>query len=300
MPITLAVPGVQPSFDLEILWPWPVGNFSATGEGQSNVVAGIFSRGFLTGTSQLGGLGSPVFTTGMPAFAPETSGTGGQGQGARVDGTYVLRCNAPNLNSVTNTAMNSARWMGSPSIPAPPGPLGTGVSFPSHTRVMWVTVTMRLDNVVVNADNGTGFIMQPSFPAAPIWPTEPVGNGNRGGFGIVGDGAGNWTWRSFGRTASPDVLETVALPAHDPTEWHTFDFVLINVGGGRVASAEVSMDGEVVVSRNWTSGTVLDAMIAADNGIMPSWRAFNQLQLLIGGIHVRLGRFTPAGVELGV
>ena len=100
--------------------------------------------------------------------------------------------------------------------------------------------------------DGIGALFHPDAGTA----TGIPGGGNPG-WGIFGDGAGNWRYNNYQVGAFPaNRVETVAFPVGtvtDPTAWNYFDVQYINSGPNRDASMSIVVNGVAIVTRNWVS-----------------------------------------------
>lgn len=189
--------------------------------------------------------------------------------------------------------------------------LAAGYRQPSWRRVQWLTMNLAMDFGTLDRNSGVLLVSGSGPQSGPIWPVAAATIWT-GGWGIVGDGAGNWNWESFGHNAGFTVpgplTESVSLaPAiSDAADWHTFDFVCISGAGGREASFELHIDSEVFLTRNWVDAPVLDTLPVAPPDLslarrwFPVWQVSgpNNEKIYFGDWEFRMGRFLPDGREL--
>lgn len=176
--------------------------------------------------------------------------------------------------------------------------LAAAAKWPSQFRVMWLSWLMQA--FTANPDERNGLLMMPTPVARWGWPDAPVGVNNRGGWGFVGDGAGQYVYRSYDRTGVSSIREQIALPAHVITEWNLFEIVMVAAQGGNAAYTEIYFNQQLIATRNWL-GALLEPYAAQEYRMMP---------VLSGGgaggaggtnftcLVCRKGRFTRAGVEI--
>lgn len=179
--------------------------------------------------------------------------------------------------------------------------MAPGYVNPSYLRVNWLSFNMAMD--IGTLDRNTGMLLTSvnGTQTASQWPIAPstvFGSG----FGITGDGAGNYNWESFVGSPPSTVLESVSLAPFisDASELHTFDYVMIGCTGERPASFQLRIDQVLAIERNWETGVTLPFLPD------PSTRWTIQMQtatpsldrLMIGNWEWKMGRFLPDGREL--
>ena len=179
----------------------------------------------------------------------------------------------------------------------------SGASYPSASRVWWLKMLVRfyMDGGA-NPANGTGVLVVPSNAMVPNWPTQLVGANNRGGFGLVQDGANNWTYRSFDRTGVGLARETIALPVHDVDDYNLAEWVIVAKRPGFQAYTEFWFNNTLICTRNWTGALLepIGGIPAADSHEwkwVPSAQVLNQNGLFLSGV-MRAGRFLRDGTEI--
>ena len=179
--------------------------------------------------------------------------------------------------------------------------VGAGYRTTSWRRVQWFTVNLAMDVGTLNRNTGLLWAQTGGGQSTPLWPIAPAVNWFSG-FGIVGDGAGNWNFESFGNGVPAAVLESVSLaPAiADASDWHTFDFVFISGAGGREASFELHIDSQVFLTRNWVDAIALPPYLFNGNRFFPVWQVgTTSLDVMyFGDWEFKMGRFLPDGREL--
>lgn len=182
--------------------------------------------------------------------------------------------------------------------------LAAGFRNPAWRRVQWLTVNLAMDSGTLDRNTGLMFSASGGAQSTPLWPIAPATLWG-GGFGVVGDGAGNWNWEIYGPAPNPaPVIESVSLaPAiSDASDWHTFDFVFISGAGGREASFELHIDSEVFLTRNWVAAPLMHTLAAAANRFFPIWQVGTTSGdvMYFGDWEFKMGRFLPDGRELQV
>ncbi|KKN26160.1 hypothetical protein LCGC14_0877610 [marine sediment metagenome] len=179
---------------------------------------------------------------------------------------------------------------------------------PSWRRVAWFSWSMATSaGATHNQQTGILFTPQASQQTGLQWPlgAAPACNG---GFGIVGDGAGDWDWQTWsmnGGVPPNPIIETVSLAPFitDPEDWNMFEVVLISAAGGRNASLELWINDALVLTRDWVNAPALIPL-----GPVPGADVFRFTPIVQAGpatgtlwlgdwIH-RMGRFTRSGREL--
>ena len=181
--------------------------------------------------------------------------------------------------------------------------MAAGASYPSASRVWWLKtlIRQRLDGGA-NPANGAGLLVVPSNAAATNWPTLIVGANNRGGFGVVQDGANNWTYRSFDRTGVGLARETIALPAHNIDHYNQAEWVMVAARPGFQAYVEFWFNSTLICTRNWT-GALLEPIGGLPVADVSEWRwvpsaqVTNQNAFSFLGV-MRAGRFLRDGTEI--
>lgn len=179
-------------------------------------------------------------------------------------------------------------------------------SNPSWRRVNWLRFNLAMEAAGA-LDRNTGLLLtaQAGQQTTPIWPIAPAVN-FFGGFGITGDGAGNWNFDSFGTGVPAPVRESVSLAAAipDPDDWNTFDFVLISGAGQRAASFELHINGALFLTRGFGASPLLFPLgpsLGVDlfrySPVMQIGTTTNDF-LYAGDWEFRAGRFLPSGREL--
>lgn len=179
--------------------------------------------------------------------------------------------------------------------------LPAGYRNPSFRRVQWFTVCLAMDAGLLTGQSG--FLMVGSGGgASQIWPLAPA-PGFGVGYGIVGDGAGNWNWESYGGNAVPGTLiESVSLaPAiADPSDFHVFDFVHVSATASRQASFQLRIDGQLFLERTWGAPPALEVPATGARRYYPQWQVNDALgqNHYLAWWEYKMGRFLPDGREL--
>lgn len=164
-------------------------------------------------------------------------------------------------------------------------------------RVYRLTVQLSMDG---NLDNGSGVQFGPTTLQVPRF-TE----GGQGAFGVLGDGAGGWEYVQSDTGAFPgNITDTVGIGAGvvpDATDWNTFEFEIINSAPGRTATFTLTVNGIVIVSRNWVAPLALPLYADVANSTKYMWGARCDtvgVDLFVGPLVIDMGRFTGAGLEI--
>lgn len=182
--------------------------------------------------------------------------------------------------------------------------LAPGYVNPSYRRVHWLSMNLAMDSGTL--DRNSGLILAGLGGPQPgaVWPIAPAALWWHG-FGIVGDGAGNWNWENYaaGFPGTP-VQESVSLASAvtDPEAFNSFDFVFISATGTRPAAFELWINGALFLQRNWETGITLDHLQAAP--LIDRWCPIWQVGTTTGEFiymadwAFRMGRYLPGGSEL--
>lgn len=275
----------NPPVSWDIYWTGPWVNASALFQ------AGVFEDQFITTYSpDRSGVSNPRSVWGYAQ-----GGTGATGSAIRYFGSPVIERSTTVVPSVRG--MNGVAF----STLQDRTQIASGYVNPSAMRVNWLSFNAAMD--VGTLDRNSGIILTSSGgpQTAQLWPIAPsISFGT--GFGIVGDGAGNWNFESFSGTPPATVLESVSLAPFiaDPSELTTFDYVMIGCTGQRPASFELRINQVTALQRNWETGTVLPFMPT----LATRWTVNLQVatpsgdRILFGQWEWKMGRFLPDGQEL--
>lgn len=76
-------------------------------------------------------------------------------------------------------------------------------------------------------------------------------------FGVVGDGAGNFRWRTNRTGVAGTGTESINLALANPTDLHLFELQIINGVGGGSSTCALFVDGSSQLSRPFEAGGVL-------------------------------------------
>ena len=176
--------------------------------------------------------------------------------------------------------------------------LAEGAQHQSQRRVWWLSWLMQ--SPTANLEQRSGLLCIPAWnDMVTRWIDNPA---TLGGWGFVGDGAGQWTYRSYSRAAPSTIRESIALPAHDMTLWNQFELVVIGARFGIPATLAIWFNGSLVATRNWTGADL-------ENYQIREWR----YSPVMGGgttnaagaacnfadVVNKQGRFDRAGTEIG-
>ena len=178
--------------------------------------------------------------------------------------------------------------------------LTAGVLNPSWRRIFWLSAAIAIDSGTLDRNTGLLFIPFGAQQLSTVWPSGAAGN--NGGFGIVGDGAGGWSWGMYSTGASPgNIIEEVALPqVADAEDWNLFEFVVISGATLREASVELRINGATILTRDWVNAPAVPPYLSTTFVYHPSFRIGTPSgdRLMRGQVEWRNGRFLPNGSEL--
>ncbi len=177
--------------------------------------------------------------------------------------------------------------------------LAAGAEWSTRIRAYWLKFLIQCPDATPDGRNG--LFMIPRNQDIQAWPGRPFGVQNSGGFGIYGDGAGQWTYGSFDRTGPWSAREIVALPAHVLTEWNQVDIVMISERVGQNAEMQFWFNGVLLLTRNWL-GALLEPPVANEWRGAPicsggSVAAINS-DCHFGGVECHMGKYDSQGVEV--
>lgn len=182
--------------------------------------------------------------------------------------------------------------------------MALGAAWPSLQRVWWLRALIRhRDDGGGPPTNESGMLVMPSDSIQTPWPANAVGPINRGGFGFVGDGAGQWQYASYDRTGIFLLREAVALPVHTLDTFNMVEWVMVGARPGFNAYIEFWFNNTLIVTRNWLGG-MLEPIGGALAVNINEWHWVPHIrQQGIGGMFVtgvvnRQGRFLRDGTEL--
>ncbi|KKM75384.1 hypothetical protein LCGC14_1390740 [marine sediment metagenome] len=182
------------------------------------------------------------------------------------------------------------------------GSVNPGVIYPSPGGVVAVLDYLIATNGVTNI--GTGVMVLAFNGTGCSFNEQPQGSSPRGGFGIVGDGAGNLqfvTWEG----GTGNVLSTVAIGAAivpDFSLWSTYRFIIQAGDDVNPALLSLEVNGTVVVDQlEFGSGTLQRPDEAVAGGYM--WCTMYAGRVPAGAevfvrFHGRWGRSLPSGVAV--
>lgn len=177
------------------------------------------------------------------------------------------------------------------------GAMAAGSELMSSTKGYWMRILMRC--TVGTPGIKSGFLFMPITNAAIwAWPDQIVGAGNRGGFGFVGDAAGQFTYRSYDRTGVALVRETIALPAHTISDWHLAEFFFFSARPGVAASVEILWDGVLVGTRNWLGALLEDYALPTEQYFCGVCGGGANSEMHFTSMHMRSGAYDRAGVPI--
>jgi len=287
MPISTVVPAPSIVFDQELTWPVPAANDTLSVNLGVPVNRALYQGSALIDQSQVDSISRSNASTGAGTFRL-IAGLGGVPQGFP-----FIRLDSPGAGYLEQGLEGFAAIGSTNQTTLPPG-----LVFPSSMRVYHLSVLWRYFPVAgpIPAAN-YGFLMVPQNAPTHGWPLELVGAQNRGGFGLVSDGAGQWVYRSFNRAGVGLIRETVALPPHTLDAWHQFEYQILFDRPGLPASMEFWFNGNLVLTRNW-QGALLEPKTAVNEyNFTPRVRVDDQGQFCFV-MHMKRGRFTRAGLEI--
>ena len=177
--------------------------------------------------------------------------------------------------------------------------LAAGAEWSTVRRAYWLKFLIQ--SATAAPDLRNGLLLMPRYGVQHAWPGQPLGINNSGGFGIIGDGAGQWQYGSYDRTGPYAVLENVALPAHVLTEWNQVDIVIISERAGLPAEMQFWFNGALQLTRNWV-GVDLVAPVPGEwrwtpmmsGGSIPAGGGESKFH----SVECRMGRYDSQGVAV--
>lgn len=264
MPIETSLPFPNPQKNLSLGWPRPAGNLSAGGAFETNGFGADFINiGLWQGAVGAGTMDMQI-RNGVLC--------------ARLDDT-VQRTFIP-FAIVKPLATN----------------LGPGFQGVEWARVYRLTVQLSMDG---SLGRGSGLQFAPSSTISVNFTEQ-----GQPAFGVVGDGAGGWEYLQGDLGAFPgNITDEVLIPVAtvpDAEDWNTFIFEIINSAPGRTATMTLTVNGILVVSRNWVAPLALPDFSGV-SGTKFVWGPRCDtagVDLFMGSVQVDMGRFTQAGLEL--
>lgn len=181
------------------------------------------------------------------------------------------------------------------------GDLAPGIQMPQQYRYFrhdaWMAAGAASIDELVCFQYSPATLFLPSFTGLgqPAW----------GFMGSSGAGSG-WRYVSSDAGAFPGnidesiVISTSVIP--DLEDWNLFRFEMFNASDSRgPASATMSVNGQVIASRNWTSGAVTlpryGTVGAGGSKFIGAFSATGA-NLFVGPSVIQMGKFTAAGLEL--
>ncbi len=259
--------------------PLPHGRFSASVGGQ--IRENSFTREWMGATNNGVAAGYSVDT--LPGGGPPYIGIGAAGIGRFILGLDAMTAN---IDCGNGGAI----------------PLAPGASYASKNRSWTLRWLMR--SPLAAFAQRSGLVLMPSNNRSSVrWVDEPVAGLRQGGFGFVGDGAGDWQYASYDRAGALVLRESIVLPAHTATEWNLFELWITNTRVGAPATVEILFNGQLIATRDW-QGTLLEPYSA-------TLREYCYLPVICGGsiiaaaggadfteMECKKGRFTRLGLEL--
>ena len=204
-------------------------------------------------------------------------------------------------------------WPGMPLVKLTDANMTAGSRMPSFRRVWWCQFLFKMECVGGNLgiDNGVAMTEESGPWGTAPWFNRPFGQ-QPGGFGFIGNSLGTgFDYISMTpQVAAPaGIIEQVPVPpAVAPMgQWNLAEFLVINSAPGRQASMVASMNGVPIVTRNWAAGPGQLPAYGVRNTHAVGYALRTQLEppggavnasLFIGGLEIRMGRFTPDGLEI--
>jgi len=203
-------------------------------------------------------------------------------------------------STAANTSERPLTGVGcSPMLVAPASSPST-LAMPEHIRVFgWSFLFAQ--GVAANYTTLSGIAFEPCTSAAPGW----INAGNRG-FGILGDGAGNWQYNEKNAGGAGVYQTTTALSWPVAfTEWCRVDVIILNATAIAGAKIEVWLDGVRAITSDFgvTGNAATYAQGPANAAsYTPHIRCGDALvgQLEIAELRFTAGKFHPVtGTQIG-
>lgn len=242
----------------------------------------------------------PAYKAGATSLSAGTTGGGGVTKG------YTNR----NGRLAARALSTGANWFESWAFPwwafhgDNVAELTPGYQEDDASRVAWFRVGVTQSAIDATWGEGTGFFFLPYTGALLSADFLPTGVSFPGGFGICGDGAGGWRYRSW--NAAGVALETVDIAPGiigTLTDWHLFDFVLRASTPASLGWLTVKVNGQDILTEREFDNVLL--IPPATLNAQASTLAFAQGghdpgtgTVLYWWMHARFGRFLPDGTEV--
>lgn len=294
---SVAAPSIQ--WDLILNWPALPHGQAAAGYALTNTRMGWPSQG----THQSPNTNSAIEEMGF-------QGVAGGGVAAEdmmmEDSTYCY-----GVRTIAAAAFRHADWWGWPCVPKVRQlntNMSPGAATPSWTRVWWGRILCKFANDNIGLESGIG-LTEFHGPIGNAQWFDQIAAIQPGGWGIVGNGLGtgfNYVSYTPGVAHPAGLIESVPIaPAAAPLgNWNTYDFIILNSAPSRNASSIVAVNGATIVTRNWTAGPGQLPLYsdAAHVGYQLVMRIADAggagADMFVAGVTIRMGRFTPDGLEL--
>ncbi len=181
------------------------------------------------------------------------------------------------------------------------GDLASGIEMPQQYRYFrhdaWLAAGSAVIGELVCFQYSAATLFLPSFTAL----TQPA-------WGFIGSSGVGSGWRYVSSNAGPfpgNIEESIVIPTSvipDLQDWNLFRFEMFNASDLRgPASCTMSVNGQVIVSRNWTTGAVTlpryGSVGAGGSKFIGAFSATGA-NLFVGPSVIQMGKFTAAGLEL--
>lgn len=238
---------------------------------------------------------SGAFSNGQSAasFWNVVSGAGGSAMQTKADGRFGGWVASTGAGA---TAMHTSNWKAYV-------PLLRSTVYPSlyqqpvAQRLFRYQFTMWEDSGSLTfACGGGGFA-----PEAGAEAGTPATGGNRF-FGVMGDGAGGWAWKSRSGGGA-GFSEIVPLNIGLATVAHTFDLVIVFADSFHDAFVNLYVDGTIKLGRSWGAGTVLPdysgvALASHFTPLMVAGDTAIASRISFGNARLMMGNFLPDGTAI--
>ncbi len=184
----------------------------------------------------------------------------------------------------------------------PAGGESPGLLHPSAGCVVAVLDYMMATGPVTSP--GTGVMFLPFNGASSTTAQQPQGASPIGGFGIVGDGAGNLEFVTWANTTG-NVLSTTPIPpavVPDFEDWNNYRFIIVTGDAANPATLSLEVNGTLLVDRLAFGSATLerpDQGIANGYTFVSQWTARTPgAPIIWARFHGRWGRTLPSGVAI--
>lgn len=297
MPIPSLVAPAFPRWDREVIWPLP-----------TNLVGENYPWNLPIPSWHMSDSNPGVWTSDTQLNRILTGSSAGGGGVAQIQAPASMpalgnHSALPKVAVAANAgAANNFRYgFGGLGFPYREGGahVPAGSLLPSMFRVFWFRIEIGSNAVTVGNTCRVLLVPVDDGSANPFTPDQLVGPANHGGFGIHGNGAGQWEYCSYNRAGVNLLYEVQALPVHTVTAFNVMDLVIRNGRAGIAAQLDVYWNSAPILSRQFGAGQI-EPLTGNEWGYYPVIQAQGSAnpERVICSFHARYGRFLPDGTEI--